>query len=370
MVDEQIKKLMELKNRITYTRDNKEKFFLLNDYYSLRSFLEAINKMPNDSKYDLLEEHQQMYLKITNNEYFKVIMEIVKNSAKLEIIVKDLINTYHQYNFYGTNSYPYNGVNSKIMQFYLKSFFWNLGDDILNLFYRMVKEERIVYGEFDGDSAATSTIYTDLGYILINQCDDQYGMYVDVVHEMGHIYQFALQKNNTKLLYDVNLYSELISLTFEKLFILFMKDNKVYSHYHQNIDNYYHSLRLYRLSVCKLINELMNDSTTKLHIEGNDYGIKIPFTNEEVKRKLQNDCGTGFEGSKRIGLLEFIYVINEILSSYFYYAIIDNYAQGMRELKEFVMNVNEYSLSDAIDKYFYDGKFCKRYIHEYMKKKE
>lgn len=365
----EIEKLRALQKRILYTRDNKEKYFLLRDYYHLYYFLQTIKQeIPNDI--DNLANFEKMFDGRCRQEQQISIDIIDKNMDRLKDISEEIIKLYHQNNFYSYTNTKYFGVDYRKMSEIMGSFFWNIGDDVLSLYQKMLREKRIKrYDLSNMEGGSLSTMYTDLAYIVLDDKDDNLNFYSNLAHELGHVYEWSLEKNKLMYIYDVHLFSEVVSITFEKLFMLYLDLNNLLKDANFKRQHDFHSSLLNRFAVCKLLCILKKEGKLSSFV-GDDYEVFSALSKEVIKNQLEKDCGMVYDASKELNLEHFMYIIGDIISSYFYYQIWEDYEKGIEELKNFVREDRLKSSDMIFNKYLSDLSYHKRYIKEFMEKRK
>lgn len=222
MFERVFRKLNELKCRITMMRDSKEKALLVRDYYNILYFLVKLHLIDDISEYDLSSEEYDLYDKRYRKEALKTINDIITNSDILKDTCQSLIDIYHANNFYVYPNVKETRIDKRKMHGVMASFFWNLNDNILSVYQKMSEEKRIIkYVNLEGSSVAVNTMASDFGYAIIPHEESELDCYVAIAHEMGHIYEMYLQRNNPSF-FNVHLTSEVMSLTFKSYFIFFL----------------------------------------------------------------------------------------------------------------------------------------------------
>ncbi|MBQ8891628.1 MAG: hypothetical protein IJ068_02055 [Bacilli bacterium] len=133
-----------------------------------------------------------------------------------------LYNKYKDYDINYVNDYiDYKEISSSMIDFFKYLNIYDLFRNILN--NKMIGKSSII-----GESNLTINNYDD-SYIVIGNFSKNNLLYYDLfVHEMGHAYVNNILKD--KKIYNPNtLYKEIIPITFERLFIDYLKENDLLS---------------------------------------------------------------------------------------------------------------------------------------------
>lgn len=353
MFEDKIRKLNELKNKIALMKDGKEKALLIKDYDNILYFLQATDAIKDSSLYSLDYFDYELYDKRYYKENKKMINDIIENRKELRDIFQKIIDYYHEHNVYTYCNSQGIKIDKKKMHSVLPSFFWNMGDDVFNLFNKMVSEKRIVkYPKSSRSGVAINTMNSDFAYIIIAYLEDEIDYYVSISHEMGHIYEMYLQKNHP---FFVNVYinSEVMSLTFEKLFYYFLVNNNILPIKTIKAKEERYFFNLVHYAVSNLIFNLYDEGMIK-DIDKDNLEVSHLLPEEELLKRLQMDCGYVYKKIQMINLSSVTYAIGDIISNYFYYLILYDFELGINKLKDFVTNSFNMTIDEIMKKYLND----------------
>lgn len=89
----------------------------------------------------------------------------------------------------------------------------------------------------------------------------------------------------------------------------------------------------------------------------------------EVLKKLEVDSGYIYKRMRKLNLTSIMYVIGDIIANYFYYLILEDYEEGMKELCRFVINSKDMSFKEIIEKYIRKIQITRYNINEFMDKR-
>lgn len=356
-------KLNNLKELIKSSPDDMNKVLLIKDYYNIINYLYQIGKIECMNDYTLNYKDEVLYDKVYEIQSKMEINEIIKNSKKLLHIFKKILDFYHQNNFYAEYCDDIL-INLSDMKGVLPSFFNNFGKEFVNIYNKMIQEGRIVKGPIkNSDGICFNTMQTDLGFIVINKDMTDIDFFFSLVHEMGHIYQMYLQKAHPYVI-DVNITSEVMSLTMEKLFYFFCESNNVLSDkvFASNILNHYSFLNHY--AIAKTICELISDN---LITDIDPYSFDVNHKSEKIKilNHITKECGYLYDCFKNINLTSIIYSVGDIISTHMFYSILNDYDKGILELKNFIINAKDYSMEEIINNYMTNLTFSYKYIDNF-----
>ena len=311
-----MEELIEKKRRLlTQTRDhllrmsnNKERVEKLDAYFNLLDFYEDIMS-PDDDICELpysvaismfgdiyLDfDMTQKYLKSVLNASVKDINDLSNNSLSLYRELSKIINTFKENNFNSGKKYILTRrCNHKKMMKLIYDFFKQLDPVLLDIYLKMGKYGNVFNGPVpDGYiGVAYNSTPIDEANIIDGAPEGDFEFYLTLVHEVGHTYQYYLQRNS-RVISSMSPYDELTSHLLEKLFLDYLRDN-----YRQ--DNY----EVYRkedllfylndLSASKVIFKMMvNKNIKAIDYYSLDYECYV--SPEKRNEDMRKDCGYIFK---------------------------------------------------------------------------
>ena len=362
MKKELIKELKGLRKRIELMPKSKKRDILFDDYYRYVSFLRDLKIIGNDGEfYEFNGDEDSANLKIVQKRLNEMI-EMVDNTPLLGDIIEKIIEVYHENNYYADSTYKDMKIDTRDINRILIDYFRFLDDDILKIYNRLVNEECIYLAPLSNAGGETCfRTFDKLSNIIVNGKGNDLYDYLALAHEVGHAYQKYLERNNTNL-HGFQYGIEITSMLFEKLFIKYLEDNYLFKDQVTAINEWELANNLNTLVHCKLISDVLKEDGS--YVDFNDYSVHCNLSEEEIISKLEEDCGYVFDDRKELDLINYTYAIGDIMSSYFYYKILDNRKDGIKEFKNFISAIYNMPIGEFIDTYMNDTKYVKKYINE------
>lgn len=344
--------LLKNKYHILRMPNNKKKVELLEAYFSLlqyHKFMTGEEDFPE--KFYIDDEFTQKYDWYMFNDTRKKLNELEYHAKLLYDKFEEIINAYKQNGFCEYEYMGYTKVNSQKMMEALWNFFSILGDDVLQIYYDMALGGNIHLnsGLMERMGYALDSTPIDNASISVKNIPYYLDFYTTIAHEIGHCYQFYLQKNQRNFA-SFDPYSEITSLLFEKLFVEYLKNNYLIKN-----DS---SIKLEN-SISFLTNVSISKVVSKLLLE-KKIGIINPYTlnytclakKEDIKKEIEDDCGYARPFILEPRLDEFHYSFGHIISDYFIKKMKQDFNSGLKEFKDFICTVNYLPLDEVVEKYF------------------
>ncbi len=353
---ELLERLNGLKKKILMMPAGVLREYYINNYYGIVTFCESIGIEINT---DDIDEYADKF--IDSNEFCKY--EFIINVEIIESVLKniseELLEYFHDHNFYCVNNYQNYRVNPSTLNKAMQKFLLSLSPEALKIYLQMLDESKLVMAPSNTSGGATYGL--SLGEVSpVTIADDLHNLsfYNILSHEVGHVFHYYMERNNSiKRQNDIK--SEVVSMLFEKLFYKFLDDE----HILPEGTSYLKVCELYSIisnsAVCKLICDLIENEDIMVSIE--DYTITTSLSEEEIREYLENECGHLMFFNK-LWLYDIFYTIGNVISIYFYYKILEDKEKGMHELNDFI--VADLTIFDIVKKYLLDISLVKRYIDE------
>lgn len=331
--------------------NNKNKVNLLASYFSLFTFQNEINSNDYIDESLLIDcEFTGKYERYIWKETSKLIDELEKNAEKLQELFKTIINTYKEQDFCQYQYIPFIRVNSEKMDKALDDFLGELGDDVQKIFHDMINGKNIllVNKQMDRFGYSLDTSPIDNSCIMIKNIPNCLEFYITLAHEMGHCYQFYLQKNQrANGAFDP--YCEITSILFEMMFIEYLKTNQLIESYlvmklSENISY----LNIFSISkaLCKL---LITDK--KMIIDPFSLKFESKVGKEEINKEIKNDCGYIKPFDIEPTFVEIHYAIGYIIAMNFMEKLKGDFETEWKNFKNFICSVNYLTMEEVIEKY-------------------
>lgn len=321
-----------------------ERDYMLLDYSHLFSYLEYLKMNVTD---ELLEfDNTERVNEITEDGIYLQIGEFIVDNNFLHKKIKEILKVYHNNNFYAMESLS-TKINQKDIAAILNDFFKYLGSDIYELYRRLLNETFIGFGiSNDAEAMTFHRMFDKVSNVMMCCNGTELLDYNAFVHEIGHVYQFYIQRNG-KYLSDIHYGTEITSRLFEKLFRKYLVDNYLYnkqidrtisSYHYQNINMYAHS---------SLICEIIKSGYYLIE----ETKVKSNLMEEEILERLVNKCGYVYDYMLDLDYNNFLYVIGDIISSNFYKEIINNKEEGFKKLKDYLVRLYDLSIKESLKLY-------------------
>ena len=361
------KKLLGLKKQIMNMPNNISKINKTEGYDQLLGYLREIEAIKNNQidKYSIDEEFSIKYdrhvIKKTQNK----ITEVMRLAPYLFIKYSWLINEYKK-NDFCSFEFSVNGkVNKDEMYDYLAEFLNLLGNDICKLYNNMVSGNNIyLYPEFNSLGVSLNSITVDNPCIIIDDIENYFDFYATIIHELGHCYQFYLQRNHTHL-ESFNPYTETTSLFLEKLFIEFLKTKNRYKNIVKDYELEDHIYFLNDISISKALCKRFIEKDIG-DINAYDLSYKTNTSYEDLLIEVTKDCGYIMENKLNLSLTEFHYSLGNIIATYYLKKMKNDFYGTWKEYKDFICTVDNYPLKEILDEYF-DMDIMNDYIKKFVK---
>lgn len=370
--DEELKKLKRLKNLIENTYKDNLRFVLIDEYMNYKSYLidcgvlkeECFN---DDESSELIEDQDINYERLNNSAYnslfdnFELIEDITN---KIEELHKKIpINYYYDYSINLKKISLNDAIEIR------NSFFKSLGNDVLNVFLSLQKNENINLSSNDMKR------YTGLCYnlsicdnprIIIKPNNNSLKFYSILSHELGHSYEFIRNKTN-KRKFVYNFLVEVPSIVFEKLFNIYLINN-----------NYYKELGIFSLFQCK--NAVLNMNSVNQFIN-KEYKNNLVFIDKEKLYYLYVDDSAFDDLSEDMiakidyygtDITNYGYVLSDIIANNLIVKYLSNKKEGLKEIKDFITTMYQYSVSENLNRYAKDLQSTEmemKELYNYQKKK-
>ena len=352
-----VKKLLGLKKKILLTSKSALRDALIYNYFALYKFLSEAGIIKFNEE-DLIDESDNYFfytiINLDNN-----VNELGKLLPNLKEKFSELLDFYHERNFYSINNYQDGRINSDLNGEILDSFFKYLGEDIYEIYQRIILEDKVLISFLTGNLGVTYKTRLDvLSPVIISSKDDNIFFLNTLVHEIGHVYHINLRKNMTDN-YSNNMVEEVISMLFEKLFLKFLQDNHLLNDAADYLKKYNQYASINFFAIGKLICEI-NDKK-EIIVNFDSLLIDHDLSEEEIIERLTKDCGHPMF-YEELSFYSLYYAIGDIISSYFFYKILNNKEECMRELRDFA--VTKLNCNEVFERYLKDLTPMKMYIDE------
>ena len=361
------KKLLSLREVIMRMPSNMNKVNMIDGYAGLLSYYKEVCALTLEEtkEYDIDEEFLSKYDKRITKSTQNKIDEVSNVAPTLYQKYEDIINEYKRNGFCSYEFSLFKRVNPEKLYKIVADFFKFLGPDVAKLYNQIITNNNIfLLDDCDYSGVSMNALSVDNPCIIIRNAENYLSYYFTLVHEMGHCYQFYLQRNQNHL--EVfNPFMESTSLLFEKMFMFYLKDNHIFLNdlFDYELENHIYFLN--DLSSSKVIFELlMNKDVQNVNIYDLTYESSVPVY--ELQRKMIMDCGYIMSNKLNFELSEIHYSTGEIIATYFMNKMKKDFNSAWSEYKDFITTVDDHPLEDIINKYI-DTDLVKNEIKTFTK---
>ena len=362
------KELLNLKEYIIHMPNNINKVKIIDGYAGLLGYFKEISGLTNQElkKYDIDDEFISKYDKRITKSTENKIKETKEVAPILYQKYDEIIKEYQKNNFCSYEFSLFQKVSSNQLYEIVYDFFRFLGNDVVKLYNSIIKNNNIfLLDKCDYSGVSMNSLTTGSPSIVLQNIEKYLTYYFTLVHEMGHCYQFYLQRNHMHI--EVfNPFMESTSLLFEKMFAYYLKKNHLYEKDLIDYDIENNIYFLNDLASSKVILELlMNKDIHNVNMYDLTYESSVPVT--MLHSKMIKDCGYIMSNKFNFELSEIHYSMGEIIASYFIDEMEKDFNRAWSEYKDFITTCDNYPLEDIIDKYV-DTNLIKNNIKKFIKK--
>lgn len=336
--------------QINMMKDNKARFQKYNNLIWTLSFLYQTNEITSDELDNFLSmliDTDKMKKLFTKPKELSL-HDIYSNTENLNKIYRHILLNIKNHDFkmqkYGIDDFD------KIL-YYVEDFFRLLGNDVYKLYLNIIKHNLIVEKREHDKYASCGYINGELSSIILEMNIVPLYKAINLVHEVGHAYDNYLNKTQDyKRGFQINV--EFTSMTFELLFLSYLKENNLISDRLQNVtfQNYYTDYLL-RMNNAYIYNKLFLEHKlpTNLKLFNSQYFTQENLFNEGI---IKNNLVK--EYLEDISLYSNYYALGLLFSSYYLTKFQLNPKDTIKEIKDFSCLSNNFNTRDVINYYNID----------------
>ena len=303
LILEKKKLITGVKNRIMRMPNTKEKMQVLYGFFELFEYYreithedgeeEELSNEEFDKRYGDLcidPEFTRRYDKILVRDTQKDFSGLYDSALTLYHKYSKLIDVFKENNFSSYKAFKDIKANHNKMMALIYNFFQFLGDDVLKLYLRMAEKGNIFAGFTENYylGFAHDSLPIDDPNIIIRNVVYNFEFYLTIVHEVGHAYQYYLQRNQRNFS-TLSPYAEVTSHLFERLFIEYLKsvneDKNCFEYEKQDLNMYLNDISSSKI-LCRLIT---NNNIKMIDPYSLDYDCYIPP--EKLNEEMLSYCG-------------------------------------------------------------------------------
>ncbi len=329
------------------------KMNLIEGYANLLDYYKAITGKKDEDCKDLELDNDAVikYDKYVIKKTKQKLEELGDLAPYLSQRFERLINLYKENGFCSFDFVTNFHVSPKDLFAYLEEFLNILGSDVCDLYNKIILSDGFfLHNKLDELGASLNTIAIDNPRMIVQNVEKDLDFYSTIVHEIGHCYQYYLQRNHLHF-EAFNPFMETTSIFFEKLFFEFLKTKKKYNRMAKDAEVFEHIYFLNNLSASRILCALMMSNTIG-QIE--PFSLKYsPLVDKEILLdEMLQDCGYIMENKRKIELTEFHYSIGNVIAAYFLEKTKSDFRGTLKEYKDFICTADDYPLKEILDKYF------------------
>ena len=347
------RKLLEIKNKLLRMPNNINRAKIVDGYANLFTYYKEVNKQDVDdySIFDLDDDVIDKYNRYVEKKTNEKISELTKMAPYLYQRYNKLIKLYHENGFCSYETCNLDKVNQKDIFNEVGEFLQLLGRDVCLLYNKMVEGDNIfIDPNSDILGISMNSIKIDNPCMIVATSAKYFDFYVTLLHELGHCYQFYLQRNHAHF-ETFNIFTETTSTLFENLFCEFLKSKNKYKQAIKTYELENHIYFLNTISSSKLLSKLLiNKDLFNVDSHNLSYETNTPYS--KIISDMTNDCGYIMGNKYDFSLTEFHYSIGSIIAKYFIDKMKNDFKNSWKEYKDFICTVDNYPLEEILDKYF------------------
>ena len=344
-------RLLKAKSHIIRMPNSKKKAIMVDAYCRLLQYYDEL-KSESDVYHNLSidSDFANIYEKYVVSDMQKIIDDVSENAKSLYEFYQKIIDIYKKNNFCSHEYNVYVKTNMPKMANLVYDFFASLGNDVLGIYSNMINNENILISNCcDCAGYALDTIPLDYPCIVVENIPKYLQFYSTLVHEIGHAYQFYLQRNQRNFS-SFNPYVEITSLLFEKLFCDYlMKNYAIKDTLYNDLEEHVYFLN--DVSISKTLVKLFMDKKIG-RVNAYDLSYQCNAKEEDVFREIVNDCGYIMPNKLDLCLDEFHYSVSNIIAMYFHEKLKNNFSTEWKNYKDFICTINYLDMDEVINKYF------------------
>ena len=361
-------KLLGARSQIIRMPNNKKRVEMIDAFYNL------LHYYSHGTTASLNENYDKFNIEYGNEKYFQYVcqdtaknLNMIEDNAKvLYDKYKKIVDTYKDNDFCMYRYYGFVKTNPKVLEQAVWDFLQTLGDDVFSIYYNMLLGGNIIrspekMANYLGVSYDANPI--DNSSVVVIDYPKYLEYYFTIVHEIGHCYQFYLQRNQRDYS-TFNPYNEVTSILFEKLFKEYLLNNHIIKDDFQ-IDMIDHAGLLKHSSVTKVLcDEFAKDDFKLINPFDLSYMTKRPI--EELASEVVNDCANLpiDEVNLDIGLMT--YSFGHVVAANYLERLKNNFDEEWKNYKNFICTVNYLPMSEVIEDVF-DTEIVEESIKKFVK---
>jgi len=251
--------LTSLINKINLMPNSKAKAIEICLVFSYLNFYIESKQISEDEakEYTLSLNESEVFLKHYVHQEKNQVLALLNSSSELNDMYENILTHANKYNLF-TVPLP-NNINIKKLFSYAKDFMSFMGNDVINLFNKLVDNDLVYETDIANYGGKCYRLDGNTSGIIIRFDTIPFYKIFAIVHEMGHAYFHYLGRGVPTLMRS-NLANESMPRIFEHLFLEYLRNNYLIDH--NTLDLYERFLFMHELSITNsvyIVNKLLID---------------------------------------------------------------------------------------------------------------
>lgn len=338
-------KFKELHTKIDEAKpDTDERISLISDYLSLcvlSKYLDSSFSPSKQASFLSSNIDYGRYSILTDKDFYNTKRMLEYNSGELFRIAHQILTSFGK----KIHSKDNTKINPDEFDNYIKEFLSWLGNDVYKQYQELEDNGYIIY-----QNSCTNPIEFDMitmPNIILTRRDGYLVDYSDLSHELGHNYSGIIQKPFLNRSFS-NYFSEVPSITFEMLFIMFLEEKKYLSD--KDLNSIQRDFVTKYLSCVKKTYYIHGLDYLETYVNCDSYDSVIPFdySYDYLVEDIE-DYGPNIKPDKLSFRADF-YTIGMIFGSEFCEMILDDRKLGRKYFDEFIKKSIDLKLGSTLRK--------------------
>lgn len=367
--ERELKILEELKIKIQNEKDINIQNVLIDDYFSILSYLEKLKIINANTYVDDLNTDLSFYFDTLHDARIEYCHEFISNINLVKNITTSLMKIYKNYPIK-----PYDVAYCNPIDIYegmdiLYDFFGDISNEFYEIFKTMAMNSRISIISNISEEGITYDAGCEYGqFIILNGSTKKmdYQVVSALAHEIGHCYELHVLGNNKRIM-PLYLLVEVIALFTQKMFDNYNIENNLFKNealYNQMI---WQGIMYQETLVNDFIHKCLTNNTG-IKLDSYNFSFKY-FKNRNSKKYINSENKTAIN-KYQPSLNNYLYVIGDLVANNF----VELYKQDKKEclklLNEFILTNKNMPFSSNLAKFsnhYHETERLIKEVHQFQK---
>ena len=357
-------KLLKTKARILRMPNTIEKVNIVQDYVNLLYYYKEMGCLSPENARDLeiSDDFILKFFRRSIRDTEKYLNMVYESAPLLHSKYQEIIKTYQEEGFCSYQYSDNDKVNANKMYQLLADFFASLGEDVLKVYHNTIQSGNLLVSNYiNAYGLALNTSSIDNSCIILQNIEPHFVYFVTLAHEMGHCYQFYLQRNQHNFAH-FDPYVEITSSLFEKLFVKYLESINIIKNKEYYLSD--HVFFLNDVAISKALCEMLIKDEFKC-INPFELSYFLNVAVDDYYTSILNDCGYIMPSKEDLSIEAFHYSIGNAIAMYFMEKFNGNFNEEWKNFKDFICTVRYLPMDEVIKEYF-DDDLIKKKIKEFM----